>query len=79
MWESFEIVDAIRRVETIASGQDIRDLMHLEERFGEGNWRKMKGVATVRLEDGTTHEAELHWYEADRMGMRWVKIKRFLE
>jgi hypothetical protein len=78
VWESFEIIEPIRRVETIASGHDIRDLVYLEERFGQGNWRKRKGFATVRLEDGTIHEAEVHWYEADGIGMRWVKIKRFL-
>lgn len=79
VWESFEIVGPIRRVETIASGEGIRDLVFLEERFGQGSWRKLKGFATVLLEDGTMHEAEIHWYEADGIGQRWVKIKRFLE
>jgi len=79
VWESFEIIGPIRRVETIASGDEIRDLVFLEERFGAGNWRKRKGFATVRIEDGTMHEAEVHWYEADGIGMRWVKIKRYLE
>ena len=78
-WESFEIIGPIRRVETIARGHGIRDLIFLEERFGQANWRKLKGVATVRLEDGTMHEAEIHWYEADVIGMQWVKIKRYLE
>jgi hypothetical protein len=53
VWESFEIIGPIRRIETIASGERIRDLVHLEERFGRGNWQKLKGLATVRLEDGT--------------------------
>ena len=79
MWEAFEIIGPIRRVETIASGHGIRDLIFLEERFGQANWRKLKGVATVRLEDGTMHEAEIHWYESDAIGMQWVKIKRYLE
>jgi hypothetical protein len=79
VWESFEIIGAIRRIETIASAEGIRDLVHIEERFGEGDWRKLKGLATVRLEDGTMHEAEVHWYEAHGIGKRWVKIKRFLE
>lgn len=79
VWDSFEIVEPIRRIELIASGDDIRDLVYLEERFGRGNWRKIKGLATVQLADGTMHEAELHWYEADGIGMRWAKIKRFLE
>jgi len=79
VWESFEILGLIRRVETIASGEEIRDLGFLEERFGSGNWRKRKGFAMVRIEDGTMHEAEVHWYEADSIGMRWAKIKRYLE
>lgn len=79
VWESFEIIGPIRRIETIAIGEGIRDLAHLEERFGPGDWRKLKGSATVRLEDGTMHEAEIHWYEASGLGQHWVKIKRFLE
>jgi len=79
VWESFEIIEPVHRIETIASGEGIRDLIHLEEQFGPGNWLKLKGFGTVRLEDGTIHEAEIHWYEADGIGMRWAKIKRFLE
>jgi hypothetical protein len=79
VWESFEIIGPIRRTETIASHEGIRDLVYLEERFGLGDWRKLKGLAIVRLEDGTMHEAEIHWYEADGIGKRWVKIKRFFD
>lgn len=79
VWESFEIVGSLRRIETIARGEGIRDLVFLEERFGRGDWRKLKGLATVLLEDGTMHEAEIHWYEAEGIGQRWVKIKRFIE
>jgi hypothetical protein len=76
---SFEIVGQIRSIEIIAAGSSIRDLAHLERRFGRGNWRKLKGVATVRIEDGTIAEAELHWYEAHGIGKRWMKIKRYLD
>jgi hypothetical protein len=76
---SFEIVGQIRSIEIIAAGSSIRDLAHLEQRFGRGNWRKLKGVATVRIEDGTIAEAELHWYEAHGIGKRWMKIKRYLD
>jgi hypothetical protein len=79
VWEAFEITGPIRRAETIATGEEIRDLIFLEERFGHGNWRKLKGFATVRIEDGTMHEAEIHWYQAEGIGMQWVKIKRYLE
>ncbi|HXH40638.1 MAG TPA: hypothetical protein VNN08_18545 [Thermoanaerobaculia bacterium] len=76
---SFVIVGLINRIETIASGHGIRDLTELQERFGRANWRKLKGFATVRLEDGTIAEAELHWYEAHGIGKRWMKIKRYLD
>lgn len=77
--ESFEIIGQIREIRTIAVGHGIRDLMYLEDRFGRGNWRKLKGFATVRLEDGTIAEAEVHWYEAHGIGKRWMKIKRYID
>jgi hypothetical protein len=35
-----------------------------------GRWRKLKGVATIRFEDGTIHRVALHWYESHGIG-RW--------
>jgi hypothetical protein len=71
----FEIVGTIRDVKTIAVGRAIRELRHLRRRHGKGLWRKRKGIATVRLQDDTIHEAELHWYEAHGIGRREMKIK----
>jgi hypothetical protein len=71
----FEIVGPIRATQTIAAGQAIRGLRRLRRRYGAGRWRKRKGWARVRLDDGTIHEAELHWYEAHGVGRREVKIK----
>lgn len=45
--------------------------------YGIGNWRKRKGIATVRLADGTVHDAEIHWYEATGIGKREFKIKHY--
>jgi hypothetical protein len=72
----FEIIGEIRHVETIASGHGIRILDRL---YGKGNWRKVKGWATVRLEDGTISEAELHWFEAHGVGKRLMKVKVVLD
>lgn len=36
----------------------------------------MKGIAAIRLDDGTTLAAELHWYEADGIGKKEIKFKR---
>jgi hypothetical protein len=40
-----------------------------------GRWRKRKGIGSVRLQDGTVHTAEIHWYEAHGIGRREFKIK----
>lgn len=71
----FEIVSAITNVEIIAVGSGIRNLAYLRKQHGKGRWRKMKGIAKVRLLDGTIHTAEIHWYEAHSIGKRDFKIK----
>ena len=75
----FEIVGEITDVQSIAAGPGIRVLRHLRKAYGRGRWRKLKGVATVRLPNGTLHRVELHWYEAHGKGKRDVKIKRYLD
>ncbi len=75
----FEIVDSITGVEVIASGAGIRVLSYLRKAYGRGRWRKLKGLATVRLPNGTLHRVELHWYEAHGIGKRDIRIKRYLE
>ena len=56
----FEIVGEITVVETIATGQGIRDLRRLRRSYGKGRWRKVKGIARVRLVTGRIRLAELH-------------------
>jgi len=75
----FTVVGEIRQVEIIAKGRGIRSLPRLRAAFGGSNWRKMKGVATVELQNGHRRRAEIHWYEAQGIGWKWVKIKRFLD
>lgn len=79
MSEAFEIIGKISSVETIASGTSIREISQLREKYGRGRWRKLNGVATIKLENGKIRLAELHWYEAHGIGKRKVKIKRFLD
>jgi hypothetical protein len=38
-------------------------LDRLRGSYGGRKWRKLKGIATVRLANGTICSAELHWYE----------------
>ena len=75
----FDVISDIVDIEMIAVGRAIRELPELQKRFGHGRWRKLKGVAVVRLSDGTTRRAELHWYEAHGIGKKRLKIKRFLD
>ncbi len=74
----FKILGEIKDVETIASGRGVYIRRHLERTYGRGRWRKMKGIATVELADGTICEAEIHWYEAHGIGRRDFKIKRVI-
>jgi hypothetical protein len=76
MAANFEILEEIKEVETIAKGNSIHELRSLQRRYGIGSWRKLKGIALVRLEDGTIWTAELHWYEAHGIGRRGMKRKR---
>jgi len=73
----FEIVGEITVVETIAAGKGIRDLRRLRRSYGKGRWRKMKGIARIRLMTGRIRLAELHWYEAHVIGKKEIKRKRY--
>ena len=75
----FEIVGEITDIETIAVGSGIREITRLRKLYGGTRWRKMKGVALVRLPYGGLRLAELHWYEAHGVGRMEVKRKRYLE
>lgn len=71
----FEIVSEITHIETIASGSGVRNRARLHKQYGQGRWRKLKGVARVRLVDGTIRLAEIHWYEAHGIGKKEFKLK----
>ena len=75
----FEIVGSITDIEPIASGSSIRQLAPLRRRYGRGRWRKLKGIAMVRVATGELRRAEIHWYEAHGIGRVRQKIKRFLD
>ena len=75
----FEIVGEISRIEIIASERGIRNLALLRKQYGASRWRKLKGIARVRLRNGRLRMAEIHWYEAHGVGRRRMKIKKFLD
>jgi len=76
---TFEIIGEIVRVEVIGVGRRIRDRHRLNKAYGKGRWRKVKGVALVRLPGGVTRKAELHWYEAHGIGRKEIKRKRYVD
>ena len=53
--------------------------MRLRKQYGIGRWKKLKGIVAVKLYDGNTRTAEVHWYEAHGIGKRKMKIKRLLD
>jgi hypothetical protein len=75
----FEIIDEITDIEVIAVGSGIRELTRLRRRYGRGRWRKLKGMAHIRLSNGKVRLAELHWYEAHGVGRKEIKRKRYLD
>jgi len=42
------------------------------------NWRKLKGICRVKLNDGSLLDAEVHWYEGHGIGKKEIKIKKYL-
>lgn len=75
----FEIVSAIADIEVVAVGRKIREISRLHKKYGSGRWRKLKGIAEVRLSGDKMLRAEVHWYEAHGIGRREFKIKRILD
>jgi hypothetical protein len=75
----FEVISDIMGIESIAVGSAIHDLARLRKQYGPGRWRKVKGIAMIRLRTGRIRRAELHWYEAHGIGRKEIKRKRYLD
>jgi hypothetical protein len=75
----FRIVGEITHIEVIAAGSGIRDLQRIRKFHGKGRWRKMKGLAYIRIANGRVRFAELHWYEAHGIGKKEMKRKRYVD
>jgi hypothetical protein len=75
----FEIISDITDIEPIAVGSAIREVARLRKQYGRGRWRKLKGLALIRLANGRIRRAELHWYEAHGIGKREIKRKRYMD
>jgi hypothetical protein len=56
MW--FRILGEIRDVESIAAGRGVRERARLRKIHGGSRWRKLKGIVSVELPDGSSARAE---------------------
>jgi hypothetical protein len=56
----FELVGEMTQIEMIASGSGVHERARLRRYYGVGRWRKLKGIARVRLVDETIRLAEIH-------------------
>ncbi len=75
----FEIIGDITDIEPIAVGSAIREVTRLRKQYGRGRWRKLKGIALIRLANGRLRRAELHWYEAHGIEKREIKRKQYMD
>ena len=76
---NFRIVGEISDAETIARSSGIRELPRPRRMYGHGSWRKRKGVARIRLRNGSVRLAEPHWCETHGIGRKEFKRKRYLD
>jgi hypothetical protein len=75
----FEILGEIHDAVRIAARSSIRDIKRLRKMYGKARWRKLKGIARIRLKNGNVRLAELHWYEAHGIGKKEIRWKRYLD
>ena len=76
MFTCIRVIGKITHVEVIAVGRSIRNRSRLENSYGKGRWRKLKGIGTAVLADNTLCRGEIHWYEAHGIGKFEFKMKR---
>jgi hypothetical protein len=77
--KDFRFLGPVRNVLVIARGRRLRVRWELQDKYGKGNWRKMKGFARIEEDNGYIGDAEIHWYEAHGIGRFEWKIKVRLE
>lgn len=75
----FEYLSDIYDIEIIAKGKGVKIRHYLQQKYGSGRWRKLKGKAIIQYLDGKVVEAEIHWFEATGIGRVEDKAIRDLE
>jgi len=56
--ERLEIMSGIADIETIAIESSIDEVARLWKQYGQGRWRKLKGVALIRLRSGRVRKVK---------------------
>ncbi len=75
---NFIVIGKIFNIQVIARGRSIKEFKRLNNVYGKGKWRKLKGIAKIRLENGSVELAEVHWYESHGIGKKEMKIKNII-
>ena len=75
----FEYIGEIYNIETIAKGKGVKIRRYLNQKYGRGKWRKLKGKAIIQYPNGKIVEAEIHWFEANGIGRVEDKSIRDIE
>lgn len=63
MFMSLEVIPPINEIDCFTTGHAIHELARLKRVYGGKNWRKCKGFANLKLDNGIILLAEIHWYE----------------
>lgn len=73
----FERWVSSKNEKVIARGEEIDDVKRLLQFYGGdvSGWRKVKNRASVVINDDYEDEAEIHWYEHDKVGRVDYKVK----
>jgi hypothetical protein len=71
----FEIAGSLRRASAVDIPRNTDQRARLRRTHGRRAWRKQSALATVRLRDGSVHKAVVHWYTAEGIGRREMKLK----
>lgn len=75
----FEFLSEIYDIQVIARGGSVEKRAWLNQQFGRGNWRKLKGKALIQYSNGKVTNAEIHWFEAHGIGRVLEKAIRDLD
>lgn len=71
----YDRIGEVTNIQIIASGKGVNIRSFLNRKFGRGKWRKLKGNALIKYDNGEIWLVELHWYEAHGIGKRMEKVK----